>query len=100
MTAHQSLLKLPFIIITGRNQIDRPTLVGDKGLKNHRGILICCWKAVEGSHFTAVLAVPTARSEFQSVCLLTVSVKLETPRKCDSDKFRNSPQTKTGITKI
>lgn len=49
LTGHQSLLKIASIIVASRDEIGRPTLVGDGGHKSQRAVLVCQWKALEGS---------------------------------------------------
>lgn len=91
---HQSLLKMPFIIITGRDQIHRPTLVGELQSREPTSNIYLLMESSWGLTLISVLTVPIAHSEFNSVSLLKVWVKLKTLEKHDLDKFRNAPWTK------
>lgn len=78
LTGLQSLLKMPYIPVTGRDRIG----------------------STRGATFTAVLTVSVARCEFNSVCVLKAQVKPKTLQKHDLDTFRDSPWIKTEVTVV
>lgn len=71
-TGHQSLLKMPFIIITGRDQIHRRTLVGELRSREPTSNIYLLLESNGGLTLTSVLTVPVAHWEFNSVSLLKV----------------------------